>query len=111
MDDFIVSKETTGYVYVGHVQGQFEVEGGEKRPYFNIYVISPVSSYKSEDYDGYGFKAEKIKCISASVWANLAIGEQVNLFFDDKHRVQMVVSMPVENSSSRSTSKATGKAS
>ena len=98
MDDFIVSKETTGYVYVGHAQGRFEVEGGDKRPYYNMYVLSPVSSYKSEDYDAVGFKAEKLTCLSPSVWEKLTIGEQVNLFFDDKHRVQMAVSMPLVES-------------
>ena len=94
MDDFIVSGEYQGYTYVGNAQGFFQPDGGgEKMAYFNMYVISPVSSFSSEDYAGHGFKAEKFKCTSAEVWANLQIGEQVNLFFDNRKRVQMAVSV------------------
>ena len=118
MDDFIVSGNFQGYVYVGHAQGNFDTDrteliGGKpvpvKQPYFNMYVISPVSSYVSEDYSAVGFKAEKLKCVSADVWRDIQIGEQVQLFFDDKKRVQMAASvaalsaalkMPPSNSTS-----------
>ena len=101
MDDFIVSGTYQGYVYVGHAQGNSDRERKidektvvtEKMPYYNIYVLQPVSSYVSEDYSAVGFKAEKLKCISADVWAGLEIGEQVQLFFDDKKRVQMAASV------------------
>lgn len=92
MDDFIVSGSYQGYVYVGNAQGNFDTEQG-KRPYFNMYVLNPVSTYSSEDYMGFGFKAEKFKCISADVWAGLEIGEQVQLFFDDRKRVQLATSV------------------
>lgn len=94
MSDFNVSGEYQGYVYVGHAQGRFDVEtdaGVEKRPYYNIYVISPVSSYSSEDYSASGMKAEKLKCTDPSVWHDLKPGDRVKLFFDDKKRVQMAV--------------------
>lgn len=102
MDDFIVSGNYQGYVYVGNAQGNFETNRVEmidgksvpvKQPYYNMYVISPVSSYQSEDYVGFGLKAEKLKCVSADVWAGLEIGEQVQLFFDDKKRVQLATSI------------------
>ena len=93
MDDFIVSGSYNGYVYIGNAQGNFQPDGGgEKRPYFNMYVLSPVSGFQSEDYMAFGFKAEKLKCIGPEVWQGLEIGEQVKLFFDDKKRVQMAAS-------------------
>ena len=90
-EDFIISGEYQGYVYVGHAVGRFDVdlEDGttEKRPYFNMYVISPVSSYSSGDYKASGMKAEKLKCTDANVWRDLKPGDRVKLFFDDKKRV------------------------
>lgn len=78
-----------GYTFVGHAEGQFETKQGEKRPYFNMYVLSPVSSFVSEDYEACGMKAEKKKCIGPEVWDGLAPGDKVRLFFDDKQRVVM----------------------
>ena len=54
-----------------------------------MYVLSPVSSWKSEDYNASGFKAEKKKCISSDVWEDLNPGDRVKLFFDDKRRIVM----------------------
>ena len=87
---FTVAEDYTGYVFVGYAQGRFDAEtkdGMEKRDYFNMYVISPVSSYQSEDYMAQGFKAEKKKCVSPDVWKELKPGDRVRLFFDDKNRV------------------------
>lgn len=89
MSEFIVDADYQGYVYVGHAQGNFETDKGEKQSYFNIYVISPVSAYQSDDYQAFGFKAEKKKCFSADVWKDLDPGNRVKLFFDDKGRVVM----------------------
>ena len=58
-----------------------------------MYVLCPVSDYRSEDYEGFGLKAEKLRCISADVWKDLQIGEQVQLFFDNKNRVQLATSI------------------
>lgn len=102
MDDFVVEAAYQGYVYVGHAAGRFETEQVEmvsgvavkqKRPYYNMYVLCPVSSYMSEDYRGFGFKADKLKCISADVWKDLTVGDKVQLFFDDKRRVQLATSI------------------
>ena len=87
--EFIVEDSYQGYVYVGHAVGNIVKDDGEKQPYFNMYVISPVSSYSSEDYSAFGFKAEKKKCVSADVFKNLTPGDRVKLFFDDKQRVVM----------------------
>lgn len=92
MEDFVVDASFQGYVYLGHAEGQFEPQGGGgKRPYFNMYVFSPVSSYESDDYRAEGFKAEKKKCLSADVWKGFKPGDKVRLFFDDKQRVVHVV--------------------
>lgn len=90
--EFIVSQEYPGYVFVGCAEGKFEpLDGkGEKRDFANMYVISPVSDYVSEDYVASGMKAEKKKCLSPAVWKDLRPGDRVKLFFDDKGRVVMV---------------------
>mgnify|MGYP006971975027 CR=1 FL=1 len=87
--EFIVGNDYGGYVFVGWAQGNFETEKGDKRPYYNIYVLSPVSDFESEDYQASGFKAEKKKCASPEVWKDLEPGNRVKLFFDDKTRVIM----------------------
>ena len=86
--EFTVSTDYEGYVFLGWASGTFETEKGVKMPYHNIYVVSPVSSYVSEDYQASGMKAEK-KCTSADVWQDLEPGNRVKLFFDDKKRVVM----------------------
>jgi len=95
MDDFVIGGKYEGYVFMGCALGRFDAENDkgemEKRDYFNMYVISPVSSYKSDDYSASGFKAEKKRCISPDVWEGLKPGDRVKLFFDDKKRVVMAV--------------------
>ena len=91
MSDFIVDGNYTGYVYVGHAIGNVVKDGGEKQPYYNMYVISPVSNYTSEDYAAVGMKADKKKCVSPDVFVGLTPGDKVKLFFDDKQRVIMAV--------------------
>ncbi len=88
MSKFTVDLEYQGYVFLGAAQGMFETRDNRKLPYFNMFVFSPVSTYTSEDYRAFGFKAEKKKCLNAEVWQNLNIGDKVKLFFDDKGRVQ-----------------------
>lgn len=87
--EFIVDSGYQGYIFVGSAQGNFQGEDGEKRAYYNMYVISPVSSYQSEDYQAFGYKAEKKSCVSSEVWKDLDPGSRVKLFFDDKRRVVM----------------------
>lgn len=88
--EFIVEGGYQGYVFTGYAMGNFEPQdGGEKKPYYNMYVLSPVSDYQSDDYQGFGFKAEKKRCVSADVWKDLDVGSKVRLFFDDKQRVVM----------------------
>lgn len=86
----IIEEGYTGYTFLGWAKGQFDADNGEKQPYFNMYVVSPVSSWTSEDYEANGWKAEKKKCVG-EVWADLNPGDPVKLFFDDKKRVVMAV--------------------
>ena len=76
-------------MFLGWATGRFETDRGQKMPYYNMYVLSPVSGYISEDYQAEGMKAEKKKCLSAEVWDGLEPGNRVRLFFDDKGRVVM----------------------
>lgn len=84
------------YIFVGWACGRFDAEqrdgSKEKKPYYNIYVISAVSSWESEDYKAEGLKAEKMKCVSNAVWKDVEPGEEVDLYFDDKQRVVMMAS-------------------
>ncbi len=91
MDDFIISGNYEGYTYLGEAHGNFMTQQGEKREYVNIYVAHPVSSYASEDYAAYGWKAEKKSCVSLDVLKDhFEPGNRVKLFFDDKKRVVMI---------------------
>ena len=85
--EFQVSTAYSGYVFLGWAKGQFEPEKGRKMPYYNMFVLSPVSSFHSEDYEAYGLKAEKKKCLPENVWEGLEPGDKVRLFFDDKGRI------------------------
>ena len=79
MKDFSVSVGYPGYTFVGWAEG----------PFYNMYVLAPVSSFVSEDYTAYGLKADKKKCLSPEVWKGFTPGDKVKLFFDDKQRVIM----------------------
>jgi len=85
---FQVDTEYRGYVFLGSAQGTFEAKDGRRVPYFNMFVFSPVSTFSSEDYQAFGFKAEKKKCLDSGVWEGFNPGDKVKLFFDDKGRVQ-----------------------
>ena len=89
MSKIEINQEHNGYTYMGCAQGRFETRDGTKRPYYNIYVVCPVSTYSSEDYQAFGYKAEKKSCTSADVWNGLVPGDRVRLYFDDKQRVMM----------------------
>ncbi len=85
---FNVDFEYQGYVFLGGAQGTFEARDGRRAPFFNMFVLSPASTYTSEDYRASGFKAEKKKCLEAKILEGLNPGDRVKLFFDDKGRVQ-----------------------
>ena len=87
---FTVDMDYPGYVFLGWAAGQFEKQDGTKQPYYNMFVLSPVSTYESDDYKASGLKAEKKKCLSSDIWDGLTPGDKVKLFFDDKQRVTMV---------------------
>lgn len=69
------------WVVTGWAEGQMETEReddkGQKvivmQPYYQLFVISPVSSYKSDNYSANGMKAEKLRCVSNAVWKDLTI--------------------------------------
>lgn len=98
MSKINIDSEYEGYVFLGAAQGRFEAEqknaaGQTERvmkDYFQMFVVSPVSSFSSDNYSAFGFKAEKKSCVSADVWKDVHIGDRVRLFFDDKKRVVMV---------------------
>ena len=58
--EMIVDTEYAGYVFVGWAAGRLQTERGAMMPYANMFVLSPVCSYESEDYQAMGMKAEKM---------------------------------------------------
>ena len=42
--EFIVSTEYPGYVFLGWAMGKFETKDGQRQPYYNMYVLSPVNT-------------------------------------------------------------------
>ena len=54
---FNVDFEYQGYVFLGGAQGTFEARNGRRVPFFNMFVLSPTSTYTSEDYRAFGFKS------------------------------------------------------
>lgn len=85
------------YIYVGCAEGRFEIQDGpdkgKMRDYANMFVISPVSDYKSDDYQAQGFKAEKLSALSPEVWKDLTPGEKCTLYFNDKKAVALATSL------------------
>lgn len=85
------------YIYVGCAEGRFEIQDGpdkgKMRDYANMFVISPVSDYRSDDYQATGFKAEKLSCLSPEVWKDLTPGEKCTLYFNDKKQVALASSL------------------
>ena len=102
-----VSKEYTfkdrEWVVTGWAEGKMEVERSDKsgkkytemQPYYQLFVLSPVSSFTSENYSARGLKAEKLRCVSNAVWKDLKPMEVVNLYFDEKKRVSLAASTGV----------------
>ena len=83
----------TVYTIVGCAKGRFKRDDGEMQEYAHIYALSPVSSFKSESYEAIGQKAEKLKCASPSVWDGIKLGTQVQVLFNGRQQVAMI--MPV----------------
>lgn len=94
MSEFIVDTGYQGYVYVGCAEGRFRNDQGKMQDYANMYVLTPVSSWESEDYRACGMKADKKRCVSPAVWKDLEIGSKVTLYFDDRQRV--IAAAPAE---------------
>lgn len=102
-----VSKQYTfkdgEWIVVGWAEGKMETDReddkGQKvvvmQPYYQLFVLSPVSSYKSDNYSANGMKAEKLRCVSNAVWKDLKPLEVVNLYFDEKKRVSLAASTGV----------------
>lgn len=85
-------------IVVGWAEGLMETEQVDEsgrpvqRPYFHLFTLIPVSSFKSNSYQAVGLKAEKLRCVSSAVWKDLAPMEVCKLYFDDRGRVSLAVS-------------------
>ncbi len=81
------------YVFVGWAYGQFEDKHtGKMVNYANMFVTSPVGDSR-DGYQAGGQKAEKLKCVSPEVFANLTLGETVQLFFNARNQVALATSV------------------
>lgn len=95
------------YKIVGWAKGRFEDETGKMKDYASLYVTYPVSNYTSDDYEAMGMKAEKMKCVSAGVFSKVNIGDQVELYFDEKKRVNLI--MPISKEKDKPNGSANAK--
>ena len=83
MSKINIDSEYEGYVFLGAAQGRFEAEEKDAagqtvkvmKNYAQMFVTSPVSSFTSDNYSAFGFKAEKKSCVSPDVWKDLHIGD------------------------------------
>ena len=64
-EGFVVESSYQGYVFLGWAAGKFETERKEKRPYYNMFVLSPVSDYSLENYEARDTRRRKR---NASAW-------------------------------------------
>lgn len=101
MSDKLYTFKENEWVVTGWAQGQMETDRTDDKgnpvmqPYYQLFVLSPVSSYKSDNYYANGLKAEKLRCVSNAVWKDLTPLEVVNLYFDEKKRVLLAASTGV----------------
>lgn len=103
MSDKVYTFKDNEWVVTGWAEGQMEVEREdstgkkytEMQPYYQLFVLSPVSSFKSDNYNANGLKAEKLRCVSNAVWKDLTPLEVVNLYFNEKKRVSLAASTGV----------------
>lgn len=93
------------YKIVGWAKGRFEKDNGGTQEYSHLFVTYPVSDYTSDDYEAMGMKAEKLKCASADVFSQVNIGDQVELYFDDKKRVNLIMPVSKEKDKGAATAK------
>lgn len=101
MSDKLYTFKEREWVVTGWAEGQMEIDRTDDKgnpvmqPYYQLFVLSPVSSYKSDNYNANGLKAEKLRCVSNAVWKDLTPLEVVNLYFDEKRRVSLAASTGV----------------
>lgn len=90
------------WVVTGWAEGQMETEREDDRgnkvtvmqPYYQLFVLSPCSSFKSENYGASGLKAEKRRCASNAVWKDLHPMDVVNLYFLTRRNGSLWPSLP-----------------
>ena len=100
MSDKLYTFKENEWVVTGWAEGLMEAERKDEKgnktiemvPYYQLFVLVPVSSYKSDNYNATGVKAAKLRCVSNAVWKDLTPMEVVNLFFDEKKRVALATS-------------------
>lgn len=103
MSDKLYTFKENEWVVTGWAEGLMEAERKDEKgnktiqmvPYYQLFVLVPVSSYKSDNYNANGLKAEKLRCVSNAVWKDLTPLEVVNLYFDEKKRVSLAASTGV----------------
>ena len=96
-----MATEVKRYIFTGWAKGRFEAEDRQThekfmKDWFKVYVFSPVSDFRSDDYEAEGFKVEAFSALSADVWADVVPGEEVQIYFngdrDDKKKVALMTS-------------------
>lgn len=73
--------------FLGAAKGKFKTEAGELRDYYSLFCFSPVSQQSSDTYSAFGYKAEKLRCVSPDIWEGFSPFDQVDLYYDRYGRV------------------------
>ena len=82
--------DETIYQVVGYQYGSFTGDDGKKIAYTTLFVISPISGAENPDFHFQGHKAEKLRCMSSEVIANVQVRDMVRLYFDKRGRVSLI---------------------
>ncbi len=78
------------YQFSGYMYGSFQTDNGEKVPYCNIFVVSPIEGQENDEYHFGGHRAEKFKATGPDVFKDIKVGDKVELYFNSRNRVCLV---------------------
>lgn len=76
--------------YVGYAYGTFVGDDGQQREYANVYMLSPFVGDESDTRHYGGQMADKYRCVSPDVFADVQPNTRVMCYFDSRGRLAMM---------------------
>lgn len=74
-------------MYVGYAYGTFTGDDGQQRAYANVYMLSPFAGEESDTRHYGGQMADKYRCVSPDVFADVQPNTRVMCYFDSKGKL------------------------